>query len=427
MVEKPVKMVEVNFKGQKVPIIVMLFPGQSNKAPRLHRECYILSKAGYRIHIIDIKGREIESPNAKLELENVTVHHIALPGFFSYEKTGNALKQALKIIEWLIHYFSFYIVASLLLLRLSNRYRIICIHCNHLHVMPVGVIFKNILRCKLIYDAYEFYYFYFKRHAPKLLVSALRKIEEKLAPRADLTVVCWRSQKLFLQSRYNVQNVVIFPNLPVPNYFMRDESHSDIGKEFGISSDDFVVFYGGGLGEHYKLDQLLEAFNIIVNNCKVANAKLVIAGSGHRLRVLKGMAKRLKIEKNVLFLGRVPYQDMPRLYQTCDVVYAMYDPVLDHLLGVKQKIFEAMICGKPVITLSIGENAKLVKRAKCGLTIKPEMEEIAKALLNFINDEKMRKIMGRNGYHYFIKNFSWERYAKNLICAYKKLLLSDWL
>ena len=110
-------------KGKGVKIIVMLFPGQYDKAPRLQRECYVLSKAGYNIHIIDIKDDTAEPQ--KVKLENVILHPIALPNF-AYEKTGNVHTQLVNVVERLLHYLFFYISASFDLFRLSREYRVVC-------------------------------------------------------------------------------------------------------------------------------------------------------------------------------------------------------------------------------------------------------------------------------------------------------------
>jgi len=412
-------------KGRGVPIIVMLFPGQYDKAPRLQRECYILSKAGYHIHIIDIEERGVKFHPSDHKLENVTYHHIALPSF-SYEKTGNVIKRTLKIIERLIHYLSFYILASFLLLRLSDRYKIMCIHCNHLHTMPVGIIFKKILRCKLVYDAYEFYYFYFEKRAPKFLVPALQKVEEKLAPHADLTIVCWRNQKLFLQSRYNIQNVVIFPNLPIPDYFKNDDSRfkreSTLNRmQFCIRPSDFIVLYCGSFKEKCKLKDLFEACSFLVNKYKLSFVKIMMVGDGPLFDELKGRAEQLKIKQNVIFLGRLPYEKVVQCYMFSDVVYAMYETEGQYVLHPSQKIFEAMLCKKPVITCHLGENKKLVTKARCGFAIKPEPKEISKAILKLIKNKHLRMKMSVNGYQYYVKNFSWDKYREKLLSAYNEL------
>lgn len=411
-------MIRRTFK-RKSPIIVILEPENYEKQPRIQRECHILTQEGYNIHVIDIV--DTWSNAKKRARDDVVIHSIFLPKS-PYKKIGNPLQQILYVGRRFLWYLLFYIFVSYHLFKLSRQNEIVFIHCNHIHSMPIGIIFKRILNCKLVYDAYEFYYLYFIRLAPSYLVPILHKIEPKLSHHADIIITWWETIADFLRKRYNLKNIVIFPNLPPTEFFVNTYSDKKRRKELGISSNDFVILYAGRLTEEYKLRELLEACEILVYRYKVKNIKTVVIGSGPLSNSLKKMAKNLEIDQNCIFLGRIPYKEISNLYQLSNVVYAMYEPIYDHLMLPSSKIFEAMICKKPVITCHLGEKKRIVQEARCGVTIRPDADEIARVLLKFIRNEELGEKMGVNGYKYLNEFLSWERYSKSLLFAYRKVL-----
>jgi glycosyltransferase involved in cell wall biosynthesis len=137
---------------------------------------------------------------------------------------------------------------------------------------------------------------------------------------------------------------------------------------------------------------------------------------------VKAYARKIGIYEHCIFFGGVPYNEISKLYLVSDVVYAEAEPTLNQVMLPSGKIFEAMLCKKPVITCHIGEKTKLVNEAKCGLTVKPEAEEIARAFLMLAKDARRRQRMGINGYNFYLKNYSWEKYSTIFLSTYEKLL-----
>jgi len=390
--------------------IIMILPGPYSKTPRIQRECNILSKTGQNIHVIYMVSTKSEI--REIETDKVIFHHIWIP------------LRAQHSLAKVVRYFLFYSFAFIQLLKLFKKNNKICIHSHHIHSLPLAIIFKRIMKCKVIYDAYEFYYFYFKRYAPQFLVPVLCKIEETLGRGADLIITCWKTQAEFLLKRYKLQSV-IFPNLPPPDFFQNKISPDKMREKLGISSDDFIIFHGGGLAEHCKLNELLDAQSVLINKNYIKNIKLLISGRMGQspiLESLKNRAKRLGIEEHCIFLSGVPYKEISNFYRMSNVIYVMYEPIYDHLLLPTGKMFEAMVCKRPLITCNFGEKMKIVKKAKCGLAVKPQTLNIARALLKFINNKRMAKEMGMNGYNYYMEHFSWEKHSNIFLSAYEELL-----
>ena len=72
-----------------------------------------------------------------------------------------------------------------------------------------------------------------------------------------------------------------------------------------------------------------------------------------------------------------------------------------------------MACEKPTVASRISDLEFIEQNA--GILVEPENpEELAKAIIKLLKDEKLREEMGRNGREYVVKNHSWEAVARNV-------------
>ena len=82
--------------------------------------------------------------------------------------------------------------------------------------------------------------------------------------------------------------------------------------ELGIGADDIVVLFVGTEFKRKGLDALLEGFSLAYR----PNLRLIIAGGGEKKRYVS-LARRLGVEKNVIFLGLVEHID--DIYSISDI------------------------------------------------------------------------------------------------------------
>jgi glycosyltransferase involved in cell wall biosynthesis len=402
---------------QTVDQILMILPYPFDDSPRIQRQVSILSKKKYRINVIDVV--DMKSRDKVVGIDGLSIHHVRVPKLHAPENVD--MMYAFKALLW---YLTFYSYAFVLIMKLHRKHGRLRVHCYHIYSLPLGILCKKILKCKIVYDACEFGYYYFRRYAPRILVPLLCEIEKRLGHNADLIFTWWRTQAKFFKKQYGLQST-IFPNLLPPDFVTNTVSLSGERKTLGLSPYDFVVLFAGSiLPKQYKLYELLDAIELLVDQFNFEQIKLLIVSPDPK-ESLRDRAKGLGIAEHCIFLGGVPYREIPVLYRTCDVVYAEVEPTDNQLVLPSGKIFEAMLCKKPVITCHLGEKSKLVNEAKCGLTIKPEVEEIARAFLTLAKDAKKRERMGINGYNFYLKKYSWEKYSRIFLSAYEKLLSSS--
>jgi len=102
-------------------------------------------------------------------------------------------------------------------------------------------------------------------------------------------------------------------------------------------------------------------------------------------------------EENILFLDHVPYQDLPKYIQTCDVWASGFDASLrESYVAIGSCLLQAMAMGKPVITSEIGERS-IFKDSENVFFVAPENpNEIAKKILFCIQNMDFAKKVGTN-------------------------------
>jgi len=169
----------------------------------------------------------------------------------------------------------------------------------------------------------------------------------------------------------------------------------------------------GTLEPRKNFARLIEAFAIL--QAAIRNLHLVIAGAkGWLYEEIFRRPEELGISDNVLFLGFVPDEDLPALYNLADIfVY----PSLYEGFGLPP--LEAMACGVPVVASNrpslpevLGQAARLVDPL--------DVEGLAAAMEQALEDEGLRERMVRRGLER-ATGFTWSKAAEKLLGIYKSM------
>ena len=127
---------------------------------------------------------------------------------------------------------------------------------------------------------------------------------------------------IFNKEKYRVdRNIHIIPTgIEIERFykenFKRDEI-SKLRKKVDISSRDKILTFVGRLGKEKSVDFLIDCHKDIIK--KNPNTKLLIIGDGPEMGDFVNQVKKLKIEKSVIFTGKVPLEEIPLYYQLSDI------------------------------------------------------------------------------------------------------------
>jgi len=177
----------------------------------------------------------------------------------------------------------------------------------------------------------------------------------------------------------------------------------------------YDVLFVGRLERVKGVDILLKAAGYI-KKVHSRNIKIGIVGIGPMSPDLKKLSINLGISNNVEFLGL--HRDVSRLIDESSIFV-----LPSKWEGLSISILEAMSRKVPVIATSVGGIPEIISDGEDGVLVIPENPELlAETIANLLSNEKLRARLGQNAYEKVKKNFSIERYSKDLLNVYKDVL-----
>lgn len=178
---------------------------------------------------------------------------------------------------------------------------------------------------------------------------------------------------------------------------------------FQAKEDTLVIISIAELHERKGLKYLVEAMKEVAE--KFPNTKLVIVGEGGERNNLEDQIKNLKLEENVILVGR--QKEIPQLLSSSDI-FAL--PSQREAFGFVN--LEAMITALPIVATKVGGIPEVVEDGKTGILVNPAApHELAKALLKLIESTDLRTKIAQAGFERVIKFFD----AKIMAEQYEKL------
>ena len=146
-----------------------------------------------------------------------------------------------------------------------------------------------------------------------------------------------------------------------------------------------TVVYVGRVDPEKKVELVIRAFREVLK--KVPEAELLIAGDGVDRVRLEKLARELKLEKSVKFLGKVLPPELYRVYQKG---WAFMTASEIETQGIV--LVEAAASGLPLIAVNRGAVAEICLDEKNGFLCMPgSVSELSHALESILTDEKLRK------------------------------------
>ena len=172
-----------------------------------------------------------------------------------------------------------------------------------------------------LYEDYVYYITkgYFDKPSKKVVEYLTNFYCDKTAN--ELIVPTKKIYDLF-KEKYNVdKNIYIIPTgIEIDRFYIENvdkKSVDDIRKKLNLDKKSFNILFVGRLAKEKNIDLLLEAQKDILE--KEKNVNLIIVGDGPDMDEYKETSKKLGIDKNVIFVGKVPWEDVPKYYRIADI------------------------------------------------------------------------------------------------------------
>ncbi len=182
-------------------------------------------------------------------------------------------------------------------------------------------------------------------------------------------------------------------------------------RKYGIPEK--YIFFVSTIEPRKNIGGLLEAFHGLRKHYGIEDTGLVLAGKpGWLYEEVYRKVEQLDLGRSTFFLGRVPDEDLHKLYvgARCHAHPAYYE-------GFGLSPLEAMACGTPTIVSNTSSMPEVVGDA--GLIIDPsDWEEIAVAMHRLLTEDELHQELSQKGLQR-ASVFSWSRAASETLDVYR--------
>jgi len=202
----------------------------------------------------------------------------------------------------------------------------------------------------------------------------------------------------------------------IPNGVDLEHFSPDVAPIEEFNDGKLNILFVSRLEKRKGLNYLLEAFKQVKE--EIPDCRLIVVGPGTRLRRKYERYVARSGLKDVVFVGLVAYDDLPRYYKTADVFCA--PAIGSESFGII--LLEAMAMGKPIVASDIEGYASVISHGVDGLLVPPgDKDSLAQALISLLGDESLRQEMGARGRAKALEH-SWERIAQKVFAYYVRVL-----
>ena len=285
------------------------------------------------------------------------------------------------------------------------NYRPRVVHACDLDTALPCYVYKLILRKRMIFEVFDRYAMTFISSKLGAFHSVINLFEDLYSERADYVITV--GEKLLKTFRKRPKNYGIIMNCPEDYTLLRSKSQ----EQKGISEKPFSLVYTGGM----KKGRYLE--NIVAAVKDLHDVELVTAGP----IVDRQFFDQIVAAANVKYKGLLKPDDSLELETHADAMIGLYDlQIPENKYALPNKLFEAMMCGIPIITNVATE---VVEETNCGIILNDmDPASIKASILLLKDDSKLCNKLGENGRRGFVSKYNWAKMEDKLYEIYEYLL-----
>lgn len=272
------------------------------------------------------------------------------------------------------------------------------------------------LPCKSVVTFHDMTFFLYpdlhtwarRLYFPQMMKASARRADELItvsnSTRNDLIEILEVDPKIVTTTQLGV----------TPGYMPIDDEEEKkriIGK---YNLPEHFILYVGLVEPRKNLPILIEAYKRLRGDDN--KYELILAGRfGWMHEEVVDQVRKLNLEDTVRFLGYVPQQDLPLIYNLASLF--VYPTIYE---GFGLPVLEAMACGIPVITSDVSSLPEIVGEAGL-LTPVNDLDALYKTVIRALTDTKLRQDLISKGIKRAAE-FSWSKTAQLTLQVYQRVM-----
>ncbi|MCF6150669.1 MAG: glycosyltransferase family 4 protein [Candidatus Kuenenia sp.] len=197
--------------------------------------------------------------------------------------------------------------------------------------------------------------------------------------------------------------------------FEKIERDKNFWQKLGITDNTTILIYIGKLDKTRMPENMLKAFQTILQRKRNEKIKLVIVGGDDNdIERLQKESTRLLIDDKVLFLGRTSYESIPFYLVNADMGLAYIPKNIIYDAQPPLKTYEYLAASLPVVATNTLGNLEILKNGINGVVTSDDHQDFAHGILTLLNNQQLYSDI-RNCALNSIENYGWEKITEMLL------------
>jgi glycosyltransferase involved in cell wall biosynthesis len=217
----------------------------------------------------------------------------------------------------------------------------------------------------------------------------------------------------------NENNIIVFPNIPDVDVFQDYPIIPEITKK----TDEFVVFYFGGISTRRGIFTCLEALEVLIKEKYKVRLLLIGPVDYEDLKHFHEWINKPIVKDHITYY---PWKDISLLPSFIEISNLCISPILknpQHESGVANKIFQYMLCNKPLLVSNCTPQVEIINESNCGLVFESgNSTDLCFKIKEFMGNPQLCKLCGANGKNSVLKKYNLENYGLNLKLLYNSFI-----
>lgn len=367
------------------PKVAMIRAHPVDPDVRIEKEAKALSKAGFEVTVL-AWGRYGKNSLREENRSGYTIRR------FQFRAPWGV-----RVVFFLPFWWAFELVWLL-----RNKWDVV--HSADFDTLLPALIAAKIKNKPIIYDIFDFYAD--QVPLPGVFRKLVAGLDRYLMHFVDAVIVVDPSRLKQVGREHDTSTTIIY-NSPSDDL--------KVGVPLKKGDDNlFKIFYAGVLSQDRDFKSLIDA------SADFDDVMIEIAGYGFYEEEMEELSKK---NARITYLGPITYDTVIEKTLQANLLFALYDPgVPNNRYASPNKLFEAMMCGKPILVSDGTAMAELVRKENCGLVVPyGDVFAIKHAILALKNDPALCKRLGENGRRAYETKYSWDIMEERLLEVYRGL------
>lgn len=225
-------------------------------------------------------------------------------------------------------------------------------------------------------------------------------------------------EELIINLGLNKEMIKILPHAVDTEFYSPNMSNREFWKIFNIGEDKLILLFVGRLEKEKGIVPLLKSYVDYIYPEYKETTLVVVSSGGSYENLIVEMVKKYK---SIVFLKLLPEKYMPVVYSSADI--GIYPSKHE---GFGMVYLESMASGTPTVGVNSGGPREIISNGYDGVLMPDNSEKsIYEAVAYLLENESIRRKIGRHGRKTVEKRYSPRIVAKRFIDICSELLYED--